>query len=53
MMPRECGNCGWMARPTEDLGRTVLYTCERCGQSWRVEKPMQHQIIQTRLGGSR
>ena len=53
MMPKECPGCGWMAKPSEDLGRTVVYTCERCGQSWRVEKPMQHQILQSRLEGFR
>lgn len=53
MIVRECENCGWMARPSEDLGRALLYTCERCGTSWRVEKPVQHQILQSRLEGFR
>jgi uncharacterized Zn finger protein len=50
MTPKECSSCGWVATP-KDCGRTILYKCERCGQMWRVEKPVQHQVMQSRLEG--
>lgn len=52
MTAKECFSCGW-AMTSKDCGRTILYKCERCGQMQRVEKPAQHQVIQSRLEGFR